>query len=170
MAAELATTLTATEEDRLEQAEALVRSYCGWHIAPSKSESLTLVGSGSAVLLLPSLFVTEVTSVVDDGTAVDADSFYCSPAGVLSKWSGVWGTRLVVVDVVHGYATVPPEVSGVVQAVAQRAVDNPGSRPREQVGPFADTYSQMGFNQAPALALLDAEKAALARYRLPPRP
>lgn len=171
MTAELATTLTSTPEERLLQAEALVRSYCGWHIAPQRTDvQVTLPASTSPVLVLPSLHVSAVTSVTQDGVTVDPADYSWSEAGVLTRTGWAWTTSPVVVTFTHGYAEVPAEVSAVVKAVAQRAVDNPGSRPREQAGPFADTYSQVGFNQAPAIALLDAEKAALDHYRLPPRP
>ena len=40
MAAELATSLTpANDNERLEQAESVVRDFCGWHIAPSVTPS-----------------------------------------------------------------------------------------------------------------------------------
>lgn len=169
MALELAGGLVSTEADRLLQAEALVRSYCAWHIAPSREVTLTLDGLGNTVQVLPSLHVTAVTSVTDDGTLLVADTDYTwSEDGALTRADVCrWGARKIEVAFTHGYTDPPAEVTAVVQAVAQRAVDNPGSKPRQQVGPFADTFSQSGFNQAPALTLLDAEKAILDRYRLP---
>lgn len=168
MPAELATTLTSTEAQRLEQAEALVRGFCGWHIAPSRTVTAAQIrGTGTPTLLLPSLFVTAVSSVSDDGTALTVEDDYTwSPAGVLTRL-GYWSTKLITITYTHGYDTVPAEVTGVVQGVAQRAVQNPGSLVRTQDGPFADTYSQTGFNQSLPLALLDAEKDILRRYRIP---
>lgn len=166
MPAELATSLTSTDAERLEQAEGLVRSFCRWHIAPSRAATVTLRGTGSATLALPSLHVTDIESVTQDGTLLAEDDDYTwSTAGVLTSTS-TWGTDEVVVVFTHGHADVPPEVAAIVQAVAQRAVDNPGSKPRAQDGPFSDTFSQSGFNQAPALHLLDGEKAALSHYRI----
>lgn len=167
--AELASSLVATEADRLAQAEALVRSYCGWHIAPSRTEDVTVAASFATTLTLPTLRLTAVSAVTEDAVAV-TDDFTWTEAGVLTRPWFRWSSGPVVVSVTHGYDTPPPEVTAVVQAVAQRALDNPGSRPRDQVGPFAESFSQVGFNQAPALALLDAEKAILDRYKLPPRP
>lgn len=165
--AELATTLTATEADRLEQAEALVRSFCGWHIAPSRTETVTVRGRGSKTLLLPSLYVTAVTSVTDDGTLLVDDTDYTwSDAGVITHASA-FGTELVEVAYSHGYTTPPAEVEAIVQAVAQRAIDNPGSLIRTQDGPFSDTFSQTGSSQVAALSLLDSEKETLRRYRVP---
>lgn len=167
---DLAPSLTADETDRLLQAEALVRAYCGWHVAPSRTETVSVRGSGGSVLMLPTLRLTAVDTVTDDGTAVTADGYLLDRAGFLTRLDACWGTEAVTVSMTHGYDAAPAEVTGVVQAVAQRAVDNPGSRPRDQVGPFVDSYSQTGTNEAPALALLAAEKDILDRYRLPALP
>lgn len=166
---ELASGLVASEADRLAQAEALVRSYCGWHIAPPRTEDVSVNASYATTLTLPTLRLTAVSAVTEDGEAV-TDDFDWTAAGILTRAWCRWSTAPVVVSLTHGYDEPPPEVTAVVQAVAQRAVDNPGSRPRDQVGPFAESYSQVGLNQAPAMALLDAEKEILDRYRIPPRP
>lgn len=168
MPTELAAFLTAGEGERLAQAEALVRGFCGWHIAPSRTETVSVRGRGLATLLLPSMRVTAVSSVTVDGLALTAeDDFTWSAAGVLTH-AGRWiNGKVVSVAMTHGYSTPPAEVTGVVQAVAQRAVDNPGSLVRTQKGPFSDTYSTTGSNQVGTLALLDSEKDALRRYRIP---
>jgi hypothetical protein len=42
-----------------------IRSYCGWHIAPSITEVLTKLEIGSnGILMLPSLYVTDVAEVL----------------------------------------------------------------------------------------------------------
>lgn len=171
MALELASGLASTEADRLLQAEALVRSYCGWHIAPSREETVVLHSWGGSFLALPSLYVTAVDTVTEAGTALALDEGYAwlTPSSTLSRYS--WGYDAdVEVTFTHGYTAPPPEVTAIVQAIAQRALANPGSLVRTQDGPFSDTFSQTGFNQSLPLALLDAEKDVLARYRIPPRP
>lgn len=171
MALELASGLVSTEADRLLQAEALVRSYCGWHIAPSYSETVTLHSWGGAFLALPSLYVTDIDSVIEAGTELALDEGYAwlAPSSTLSRYSWGWDAD-VTVTFSHGFDEPPPEVTAIVQAVAQRALANPGSLVRTQDGPFSDTYSQSGFNQSLPMALLDAEKDVLSRYRIPPRP
>lgn len=167
MPAELATTLAPTEADRLMQAEALVRNFCGWHIAPERTETVTLRGNRGTALMLPSLLVTAISSVADGETDLTVEDDYTwSPAGVLTR-GGYWSTDVVTVEMTHGYEDPPAEVTAVVQAVAQRAVNNPSSLVRTQDGPFADTFSQTGFNQSLPIALLDAEKDVLRRYRIP---
>lgn len=177
MPAELATTLTATDSDRLMQAEAVVRAWCGWHIAPSRTEDVVLHGHGDTILL-PSLHVTAVTSVVQGGEEVDPTTYTWTAGGVLRRTSWrLWHLPChadrddrVTVTMTHGYDAPPPQVTAVVQAVAQRGVHNPGSLLRTQVGPFSEAYSQTATNQSLPLALLDAEKHLLAPYALPPRP
>lgn len=166
MAVDLAASITATEDDRLLQAEALVRAHCGWHIAPTRTETVTVRGTGARTLVLPSLKVVDVASVSDDATVLtETQDYKWSEAGVLTR-EGYWSTDDVEVTFTHGYAEPPAEVTAIVQAVAQRAVNNPGSLVRTQAGPFADTYSQTGFNQSLPIALLEAEREALAHYRM----
>lgn len=180
MPAELATTHVATDDDRLLQAEAVVRGHCGWHIAPVRTETLTLA-AGSVTHVLPTLRLVEVVSIVDPtGVALLADNYTVASGGVLTvpfallpRYDAYWGQRTRVAPLVvtyrHGYDTPPPAVTAVVQALATRAINNPDSLVRRQVGPFSDTYSQTGANESVPLALLPSEKAALAPFTLPKR-
>lgn len=165
MPAELAATLEPTAEERLEQAEAIVRSYCGWHIAPSREETVTLRAKGGRSLLLPSMYVTDVTSVTDDGSLLVFETDYLwTEAGVLERppagYLGYapWGYTDVVVEFTHGYEEVPADVTAVVQAVAQRLTGNPGGLKRETSGPFTEEF----FTD-----LSESEMAKLRRYRIP---
>lgn len=177
MPAELAPTIEATADDRLLQAEAVVRAYCGWHIAPERTEVVVIDRpNGVAVLPLPSLHVTAITAVVQGGEDVLADDYTWTEGGLLHRAPGyLWGRTTwgydepLAVTMTHGYEEPPPAVTAVVQAMATRAVQNPGSLVRTQVGPFSDTYSQTGFNQSLPLAMLAAEKELLAPYVLPKR-
>lgn len=164
MALDLVDTLTPTSNDRLEQAQALVRAYCGWHIAGYREDTLTLAGTGQRTLILPTLHLVEVLAVVQDGSPVDATSYQASDAGVLTH-DGWWGNRTeVTVTFVHGYQVVPPEVTAVVQSVAQRMTDNPGTPlVRKTRGPFTDQYASP--DSGPS-TLLDAERVALSRYKI----
>lgn len=167
---DLASYQSGNEQSLLDQATALVRSYCGWHVAPSLAETITVDGSGSMFLSLPSLHVISITSVTEAGTLLDAGSYEWSVQGQLwrsTPWAGAY--RSVVVELVHGYDEAPV-LTAVVMAVVSRAQKSPAGEVRVQVGPFSETYSQSGFNQAGGLVLLDAEKAVLDRYRLPSRP
>lgn len=159
--AELADTLTPTEDDRLNQAEGAVRAYCRWHIAPSRIETVTIRGNGSAILTLPSLYVTGITSVTCDGTVLTSDDFWWSEAGVLTRVNAAWTEAAVVVVFTHGYADVPPEITGVVQSLAARGIANPKGFASQTSGPFSVTFSAGDF--------LPAELGALGRYKIPSR-
>lgn len=164
---ELASSLTPTESDRLLQAEALVRGFCGWHIATPVTETKTLMGTGGWALTLPSLHVTAIGSIVSDGTALTVDDYDWTPEGIIYRRGCQWTGRTIVVTFTHGYDDPPAEVTAIVQALAQRAVQNPGSGVRRQVGPFLDQFSLTGSGESAAMALLEGEKATLRRYRIP---
>ncbi len=164
---DLATTLTATEADRLVQAEVLVRAYCGWHISPSRTDTVTVRGTGGNVLLLPTMRLTAVVTVTDDGYSVPAADFDVDSNGYLVRFDGYWSYRLVVVQFTHGYTPPPADVTAVVQAVGKRALNNPGTLTRHQVGPFSDSYSLTGANESSTTALLESEKRTLMPYKLP---
>lgn len=141
---ELADELTATDADRLLQAEQAVRDYCGWHIAPSRTQTVTLRGTASPNLMLPSLYVTAVTSVTVDGAPqVEGVDYDVHREGYLSRrgW-GWWTGESIVVVFTHGYdgAAVPPSVTAAVQALAQNAIGNPAALTRKTVGPFTEQY------------------------------
>lgn len=109
----------ATSQQR---ADAAIRAYCGWHIAPVVTETLTVDGSGTSVLLLPTLHIASVASVLELGIAlVDGTGYEWSVAGLLCKqqWSR-WTDRPrgVVVELTHGYATVPVDLAGVSATLA----------------------------------------------------
>jgi hypothetical protein len=167
MPAELATSLTATEAERLLQAESIVRDYCGWHIAPVRTAATytTDAPQGRARLYLPTLQLVTVTDVdiVGSLTTFAAGDWTWDVAGWIEPSPGhFWpaarpGARLVV-TFNHGYATVPPSVQGAVQTLAQRGTSNPGGIRREQAGPFLTDYGSL---------LDDSEKTALGPYVLP---
>lgn len=163
MAVELVNALVATDADRLLQAEAEVRGYCGWHIAPSRSETLTLDGSGSCTLLLPSLHVTSIVSITESGTLLDAADYAWSASGVVERvapgraWSAL--PRSIVIELEHGWSTPPPDVAAIVQQLASRLGHTAGLTSKT-VGPFSESY---------APDLFAYQRSALARYKLPPR-
>ncbi len=160
---ELAESLTPADADeRLEQAEGIVRDYCGWHIAPSRTETVRIYGAplGSPILL-PSMYVTAIVSVTDQGTLVDPAAYDFETAGILRRVDGWrWSDGLGVIEVVftHGYDTVPPAVTRAVQSIASQSANGLKSK---SAGPFSESY----FND-----LSPMDRASLSRYRLPVGP
>ena len=146
-----------------DQAVALVQSYCGWHIAPSQQDVLTLDGNGSRTIMLPSLHVTVVNSVSVDGTVLDASAYDWSEAGIIELRCGRFPDRFrcVVVDFWHGYEEFPAPV----QAVLSQLWEDGMSGSLVQVGQVR--YAAPGSNGDAEVVTI---QAILDRYKLPPRP
>lgn len=142
-------------------AQAAVRSWCRWHIAPAAERTITLDLDGSGVAILPSLHVGGVSSVLVHGQAV-APSW--SENGVLDV-PRVAGRRALKVTFTGGYSTIPDDVRGVVLSVAARSAQAPDGLTREQVGPFSEQRTVIG-GQAGGVLLTDGDKEILAPYRL----
>lgn len=155
----------------LAAAEAAVRAYCGWHIAPVRTEDVVVNGSGGQVLGLPTMLLETVNTITEDGATVAVSDVSWSRVGYLHR-TQPWTSSLrgVTANITHGYDDVPAEVRAVVLSVAARAVVSPDGVVRQQVGGVSVTFSQNGFNVAGGVALLDHERAALDRYRLPEQP
>lgn len=144
----------------VESACAAIRAYCEWHIAPSVVESVTVDGSGGCVQFLPTLHLTALSSIENDGVSVTAPEW--SAAGMVrgACWTGKF--RGVTATMTHGYDSCPDEIVGVVVALASQGLVGVPSDMR--AGPF-----QMGASGG-ASALSPAHRAVLDRYRIPPRP
>lgn len=165
-----------SQADATARAEAEVRAYCGWHIAPQREDTLTLDGPGGPLLVLPSLHVVSVASVAENGTEVDPEGYAWSAAGVVRRtssslsWSSTGGWtdtyRGIVVTLTHGYADMPLDVQSVIDRLAARSVDDPSQY--SQVGSVAYATGADGLPASGSLTALD--RAVLDRYRLPPRP
>jgi hypothetical protein len=146
------------------QAQARVRSYCQWHVAPEITETVTLDGRGSKFLALPSLRVAEITSVTEEGTLLTTDDYDWSASGYIERRNGYWTERprQIVVVFKHGFVDVPDDLIGVAAAWAARAATSPSGVRREAAGGVSRDYGDSD--------LFADEKAILDRYRLPPRP
>lgn len=160
--------LSGDSERALAAAEAAVRAFCGWHVAPSKTEVVTVWGAGDRSVLLPSLYVAAVASVTVDGEPVEG--FEWTPDGILR---GVRKCGRVEVEMTHGHdadSTAGTLLSSIILATAARTIASPSGLMRAQVGQVSETYSQTATNQAGGVALLDSERALLDPYKLPSRP
>lgn len=163
--AELATSLTAEDTDaRLDEAESIVRDFCGWHIAPVRTgETFTVYRGLCGRVYLPTLKLVAVTEILVEGsTAADLSHFAWDAAGWVEPRAGyVWpylGANSLTITFSHGYVDVPPSVQGVVQSIAQRSVGNPTGLRRQQAGPFVDEYASL---------LAGSDATALGPYVLP---
>lgn len=141
-----------------------VVAYCGWHIAPEVTETLTLDGSGSYLLQLPSLHVVDVSAVRQLGEPVSSTLYDWSVTGQieLRRPQGVWSRRYrsIEVDVVHGWAELPPDLEMVVLGLAGRAAASPLGETSIKVGDRMSTYAAVGTSP------LGNELAVMQRYRV----
>lgn len=161
---------TAQADALLDQASEVVRDRCGWHIAPEAiGAELTLDGIDSPYLSLPTLFLTDVTAVLENGDPVDLADITWSQYGVLERVSARWTKerRGIVATIDHGYAGTPAGVAAVVMDMVARASASPRGEVRTQTGPFSVTYSQPAFNIAGGVVLLPHQARALGKYILP---
>lgn len=139
--------------------EAAVRSWCGWHVAPRVSETVSLEGDGGRVLLLPSLLVADVTEIRGESGEVQS-GYKWRPNGVLR---GCWtNEELYEVDFVHGYVIMPIELQAIIDDIDAAGLGK--SVKRQSAGPFLLEFG----------ADLDAQpisvRSVIDRYKLPPRP
>lgn len=155
----LAAAPEGVDTDAWERACDAVRAYCGWHIAPSMGEDVVLDGSGTPVVMLPTLHLTALADVTDDGTVVDSPEW--SAAGMVRKSTyGYWSHkfRSFTATMTHGYAECPGELLGVIAEAASRGV----------AGVAATQVGQVRIESGSGSAgfMLD-QKAVLDRYRIP---
>lgn len=165
--AELAGDLTTTDpDDLLDQAEGVVRAYCGWHIAPKRAAVTYQLQRPSQVIALPTLHLVSVESIDDQlgTTYVQDENYLASGAGLLTRHCGFWPAGTVV-TFTHGFTDPPAEVTGVVQAVALRSRSNPGTQIETQTGPYTSVFGPRT-GQPIVLGLTEGEKATLDTYRL----
>lgn len=148
-----------------------IRDYCGWHIAPAVDETLIVDGSGGTVQQLPTLRLNSVTSITENGTALEADRFEWSADGSIRRCAGYWTPRYrgVVAVVNHGYAEVPENIVSVIVDATSTALAVPVGEDKvddqpETMGPFTwgESTAEVDFTAA-QLRVLD-------RYKIPGRP
>jgi hypothetical protein len=161
--------MALSEADAQARALAEVQAYCGWHIAPSETETITVDGSGSNVQPLPTLRMTDLLSLSVDGLPVDLTQIEWSEAGFI-RCDVAQTDRLrgVVVEITHGYDAMPLDVQAVVDRFASRLIESDQmSTMLAQVGQVRVALGRDGLPASAALTELD--RLVLDRYRLPPR-
>lgn len=162
----LAAPPSGVDGDAWDAACAAVRSYCEWHVAPSVTEDLTVNGSGSNFQNLPTLHMTALNTLTEDGTLLDPSGFEWSDNGQLWRaqpWTGHF--RGIVANITHGYDTCPPAILGVLYEAADRGMEGSAA---SQVGQVR-MGGVDGVSGAVAF-VMDKRAYILDRYKIPPRP
>lgn len=147
-------------------AQATIRAYCGWHIAPVIDETIR-IDSHSGDLLLPTQHLLDVTQVLlADGTDI-GDDIEWSRSGIIRRRHGAFPDRLggLTVTMQHGYEPAEvPDVIMLMQTIGRRARSQPGVSSQSVNGASVSYLTAGG---APlSVPLLDIEKQALDPYRL----
>jgi hypothetical protein len=159
----------------LRAASRIIRSYCGWHIAPVMQTVYRYNGDPGGQLFLPSLHINTINSLTVAGHAVDLDA---NPVefDADTGWSDISGIAPVV-TFTHGYTLpetdneddpeqIPEDIVDLVLMMASRALGAPLGYTREQSGQRSVTHSLTATGVAGGTVLLGHEKDALAEYRL----
>lgn len=152
-------------------AQAAVRSYCGWHVAPIIEETLTVDGSGTHRLLLPSKHVLAVEQVneIINGQAQPITDYTWSASGILRREDKPFTDRYQAIrlTIKHGWNPEDiPDVQALIIQMARRAANAPAGIVRSQSVNGATVTMDMSGGGAPMINLLASEKSSLARYRL----
>jgi hypothetical protein len=148
---------------QLDAALAAAQQYCGWHVIPVLTDqTVTLDGPGTPLLTLPTLKLTELSEVDEDGEELNLADLNWSTRGLIRKRDGYWWTQMfgaITVVFSHGYATAPDFESAILSAIDRGAFSSDAT-PRV-IGPFQYT------DPASSSELFtDSERAILDRYSL----
>lgn len=155
-------------DEVVDAAVAELRASAGWHIAPERTETITLDSEGGTLVTLPSLRVVAVSAVRDvcGEVAMPVAGFRWSRSGVMHGHCWPQGFQSLEVDLTHGYETCPGDLLPVVAAIAQGIKFN-SSVSQQSAGPFAQTAT----NLSTLGSWLDRSiGGTLSRYRIAARP
>lgn len=142
---------TARTESDLNAMSARIRGYCHWMIWPQAEETITLDGTGTHVLTLPTRYLVEIAELTETQRGTGQTAVTIDPADL--EWSEtglVWKSdhskwtrraRGVTAKITHGYAEVPADIQKLTLDLAVRASTNPMSLRRNQIGMVAQDYA-----------------------------
>lgn len=150
-----------------EAASEAIRDYCGWHIAPCLTETITLDGNGHHKIFLPTRHLVEVDALTIDGKKIAPEEYRFSQAGWIALKNSCFprAERAVTVTIKHGFSHAPA-VSAVAEAIIARAKMSPtGNIISQRAGTQSVSFASSG-GQVIGFGLLQAEKELLNPYRV----
>jgi len=152
----------------VDAAVAELRKAAGWHIAPSKQETVAVESGGGWTLILPTLHLTEVRAA-RDVTSLDSDPVVLTGwrntqtlrfrAGIVSRPLYGWACGEFELDITHGYDSCPPDLLPAIAAACRALTADSRTVQSQNSGPFSVTYREPSGDLDPAVA----------RYALPSR-
>lgn len=146
------------------RATAAARNYCGWHVTPVASdEEIVLDGPGGRLLVLPTLNLTELTAISEDGVALDLADLTWSTRGLVAKrdgsyWTGQFGG--IAVTFSHGYASAP-DFDHAVDVMAETIASQ-----RDDAALIRKRVDDVEYQWATGSDPLAGTAALLSKYRL----
>mgnify|MGYP001585447330 FL=1 len=149
-----------------------VTEYCGWHIAPILTETVSVDGTGTRIQTLPTMNLVELDSVDENGLTLDVARIDWSANGVMEKRSGSGWTarrRGIIAGITHGFEVTPAWVVTLICAMAGRAYVTPLGIVQESSGGESITYTGTRSGAAPpaTVTLLPIDRRMLDRIRVP---
>lgn len=154
---------------------ATIAAYCGWHVAPVRTDTMLVSPRHhSSYLSLPTLRVLDIEAVeIRQGHSeawrtVPAESYEWDECGMLRAHAYLWPHRYrsVRVTLTHGYEWDEiPHLVAMADAIERRARMNMGGIASQSVNGASVSFQTAG--GAPlSVPLLNIEKEALNAYRL----
>lgn len=160
----------------IKSACAAVRNYCGWHIFPSASCSMTVLmndkrvtrNNSDLLIQLPAAFVTEILSVTVDGKTYMAT---CETNGILRVYDVEFSTlkRYSPIEVIYKAGVDEDTIDELKELIASRVTHATASSngiTSEAAGGVSVTYNASWVNSASATTLPDSTREVLAPYRV----
>ena len=167
-----------------------IRNYLGWHLAPSLTETKFCSMTGDGTILVPTMYLTGVTSVTPPwpgATAISSDAYTWNQSGLIyfkpysygfaptPASADLWPidtvrlfdayrkhNRHMSVEFTHGYAKLPYSVAEVAYEVVMRAMEKPAGVATEvNAGPYKYVFQEFG------IVLSEDQKNRLDHYALP---
>lgn len=132
-----------------------VRAFCGWHIAPEVEETVTVDGPGSSLLVLPTLHLTDLTGVTNDGSTVTDPEW--SRTGMVRHCYWTHKFRGVTATMTHGYEEWPADLLAVMADLATSTAALAG------VKAVTSGSHQVTFESS----MRPSQRDVLGRYQLP---
>lgn len=157
-------------------ASAAVRNYVGWHLAPSlgcrmqvtmQDRRITRVGN-DLLIQLPAKLVSEVTSVTLEGQELPHS---VDPGGILRcydvEFRGYKRYSVLTVDYTAGLSdAMTAPIRELVAHRVKHALAVPSGITSEASGGVSVTYNAGWINSAQSTTMQDANKEALAPFKL----
>lgn len=145
-----------------------IRDYCGWHVAPILEETLTLDGTGTDTVLLPSRRVVAISDVKVGDTSLDPSTYEWSLDGLLRCRRGCWPDRyrILTVELEHGFSDDSVLSTVVASIVARIRMDPSGMLASQSAGTQRVSFGGRLASGGGGVGLLGTEKELLAPYKL----